>query len=108
MLKAGATKAEIIKLNEVLNKYNCHYRFKLSPKQRDAKATGNECRRILWTPLLLLDLVDARWGDPKTQADRADAREVAAVQASGEHLLDEDEPPPPAPPPPPPPAPACW
>ena len=103
-LKAGATKVELVALNAVLAEYHCHYRFKLGKNQRDPKATGNECRKILWTPGLVLDLIDARWGKATTSADRAAAREVGAAQASGAHLLqaDDDEPPPPPPPPPPP------
>ena len=58
--KAGATKEEIQKMNAVFVKYDCLYEFKTKKGERDTKATGNECRKILWTKGLLLDLVEAR------------------------------------------------
>jgi hypothetical protein len=97
-LKAGATEAEVIALNKVLADHHCHYRFKLNKKARDAKATGNECRKMMWTPGLLLKLVDARWGKATSPADRAANRELAAAQSAGEHLLNDDDIPPPPPP----------
>jgi hypothetical protein len=98
-LKAGANKAQIEAMNAVFAKHHCYYRFKTAKWARDAKATGNECKKMLWTRGVMLELVDARWGPAVSTAESADEREVAAAQGSGEHLLDDE----PAPPPPPPP-----
>ena len=89
-LKAAATKAQIEAMNTVFHKHHCYYRFKTAKGARDAKSTGNECRKILWTRGLLLELVVARWGPAVSAADRAAEREVTVAQGEGEHLLDDD------------------
>lgn len=85
-----------------------NYAFKTAKGQRDKKAPGNVCRKILWTKGLLMKVVNARWGASLTAAERAAEREVAEMQCDGEHLADSDTympPPPPLAPTAPPPAP---
>ena len=106
-IKLGASNAQITAMNKVFKDYHIPYEYKTKKGQRDKKAAGNTCRKVLWTRAFLLALVDARWGPAVTSADRAAEREVASAQAAGAHLAngDDDTAAPPAAPPPPPPRP---
>ena len=84
-LKRGATKEEILALNQVFTEYECGgYEFKTKKGERDPKIPGNTCRKILWTPGLLLALIDARWGKADSAGERQAQREVAEAQAIGQ------------------------
>ena len=102
---AGASKKEKVAMNSTLEDYKSLYRFRTSGKEREKKAPGNVVRHLLWTPCLMLALVDARWGPPETAAEKAAAEAVAETTARGADLATDSELPPPAPAPKPPPAP---
>jgi hypothetical protein len=113
-LAAGASKAAREKMNAVLFNHTCYYRFRDKPGGREKKPAGNECRKLLWTPKIMLQLLAARYGEPVTIAEKRAASDLAAAQREGEHLADADtheaaaadaaaNPPPPPPPPAPPP-----
>ena len=74
----GASKAERVAINKVLERHRCEYRVKELKSQREKKPNGNECRKLLWRPGLLLELVEARWGE----ADASAAAAQAGIAAS--------------------------
>ena len=112
-LAAGASKRERAAMNLVLSGATCYYRFRDKPGGREKKPAGNECRKLLWTPGIMLDLLQARYGKLETVAQKRAAADIAAAQREGEHMAQSDiyenaaappaaAPPPPKPPPPPP------
>ena len=70
-IKLGANKAQIEAINTVFEVAKVNYAFKTAKGQRDKKAPGNVCRKNLWTKGLLMKVVNARWGAPRTAAERA-------------------------------------
>eukprot|EP00965_Chrysotila_dentata_P242910 6205123-Pleurochrysis_carterae.AAC.1 len=54
-------------MNEVLVRYHCLFRFKEKKGDRDRKPAGNECRKLLWTPGILLELLQVRWNSGRTE-----------------------------------------
>jgi hypothetical protein len=94
-IKAGASKAQLVACNAVFAKYDVNFGFKLKKGDRDKKANGNVCRKLLWTPGVFTELLDARYGklDGKAApASRVAAREINAAQVAGGDL-DDSEPP---------------
>ena len=83
---AGATKAQKLAMNAVLEKYHSLYRYRVNKGDREKKAPGNVVRHMLWTKDLMLDvlLLAARWGAPSSAEERKAAAEVAAAQAAGD------------------------
>ena len=53
-IKLGASKAQIEAINAVFADAKVNYAFKTAKGQRDKKAPGNVCRKILWTKGLLI------------------------------------------------------
>ena len=75
-------------MNAALNNHSCYYRFQDKPGSREKKPAGNECRKMLWTPGIMLDLLAARYGEPRTVAEKRAAANVAAATQEGAHLAD--------------------
>jgi hypothetical protein len=95
-VKAGASKAQLVACNAVFANYEVHFEYTLKKGDRDKKANGNVCRRMLWTPGVFRELLDARYGKPvhgkAAAASRVAARDMKAAQEAGE-CLDDSEPP---------------
>ena len=87
-MAAGASKGQREKMNAVLAAFTCYYRFRDKPGAREKKPAGNECRKLLWTPKIMLELLAARYGEPVTVAEKRAAANVAAAQREGAHFAD--------------------
>jgi hypothetical protein len=88
-VKAGASKAQLVACNAVFAKHDVNFEFKLKKGDRDKKANGNVCRKMLWTPGVFSELLDARYGKPDGKAaaaSRVAARDIKAAQEAGEGL----------------------
>jgi hypothetical protein len=86
VLAADATPSQRTEMNAVLSDNACFFRFKLKKGDREKKPAGNECRHLLWTPGLLLALVNARYGPPAGVAQVQQAASIAAAQQAGAGL----------------------
>ena len=79
----GASIAQRAAINAVLERHRCEYRVKEKKSQREKKPNGNECRKLLWRPKLMIELIDARWGSEASSAAQAQAASISASQAKG-------------------------
>jgi hypothetical protein len=86
VLAADATPSQRTEMNAVLTDNACFFRFKLKKGDREKKPAGNECRHLLWTPGLLLALLNARYGPPTSMAEVQQAVNIAAAQQDGAAL----------------------
>ena len=86
-VSAGATKAQRIAVNEVLEANNHQWRLKETKTVFEKKPAGNECRHFLWRPGdVLLKVLRARYGvTDVTPATAQLEKEVSGVQQAGAH-----------------------
>ena len=76
----GASTSQRTAINLVLERHRCQYRVREKKSQREKKPNGNECRKMLWRPGMLIELVEARWGPASSSEDKAREAEIAASQ----------------------------
>ena len=84
---AGGCKPALAKrINALLLERGCFWSIMEKKGGRDKRPNGNECRRLLFAPGLLLELLELRYGKATSEAARRACAELDRLQAAGEHL----------------------
>ena len=84
---AGGCKPALAKrVNALLLERGCFWHIKENKAGRDKRPNGNECRRLLFSPGLLLELLELRYGKASSEAAKRGCAELDRLQEAGAHL----------------------